>query len=87
MKKTVWEIRMGDKVKKITISDIYETFMSAISVMNKEMKFNKVIKDSPKLREKYEFYVALLKLIRDKFMYAGEEEQQKVKLKTAKGRK
>ncbi len=84
MKKTLWEIKLGNKVRRIYLNDIFETFTVAISVMNREIKGNKGIKDSPKLKEKHEFYVAILKLIKDKFLYAGEQEKKKVKLKTVK---
>lgn len=88
MKNPVWEIKLHDKVRKIYLSDVFETFTVAISIMNREIKSNKQIAESPKLKEKYDFYEAILRLIKDKFLYAEEQEgKKKAKPTTAKKRK
>jgi hypothetical protein len=88
MKSPIWEIKLRDKVRKIYLGDIFETFTVAISLMGREIKTNDSIKASPKLKEKYEFYEAILRLVKNKFLYAGEQEgKKKVKLKTVKERK
>jgi len=88
MKNPVWKIKLNNKVRKVYLSDVFEAFTVAISLVGREIKTNDSIKASPQLRVKYDFYEAILRLIKDKFLYAEQEEgKKKAKETTVKGRR
>ena len=64
-KNPVWKIKVNDKIRHVHLMNVFEAFTVAISLLAREIKANDNIKASPKLKEKYDFYLAILKLVKE----------------------
>jgi hypothetical protein len=82
-----WEIRWGEQTITVTSDMVIRSLDKAVSSILKETSENRVIKSDPRLLADWEQSVEILKVLREKFVFAEREEAAKhVNLKVPRKR-
>ena len=82
-----WTITYGDRKIPVRSPDLAEAMQTCMSLIEKELAFNEVVKGSDRTRQKFEIDQKIVEKLKQRFLEMAEAEEKRALTMKIPGRK